>query len=194
MWNVPAAVKSARSIVALPDRRSNVRSAKKYSSPPTTVCFPARTAFPSSPCVRRSVRNAAPPLSPGAPAAGKDDGDLSAEAGVAVYRPSAMNYFWSILLGIITLPVFFGIFILLRVVIEVCCTRYELTTHRIIVRKGWIAKMCNEIWVKDMRAVNFTQGIWQRIIGVGDIAVGTAASEGMEIRITGIAKPLQLGW
>ena len=109
-------------------------------------------------------------------AIGRDD--LSTEKSVNIYHPSALNYLWSIILGIILLPVAIGLFILLFILIEIKCTSYELTSHRIIIRKGWIAKAQNEIWIKDMRAVNLVQSIWQRIIGVGDIAIGTAASAG----------------
>jgi|GEM_PF-1453908 len=118
-----------------------------------------------------------------------DRDDLSTERRVNVYHPSAMNYFWSIILGIILLPVVIGPFILLYILIDIKCTSYELTTHRIIIRKGWIAKEQNEIWIKDMRAVNLVQSIWQRIFGIGDIAIGTAASAGTEINIAGIADP-----
>ena len=103
-----------------------------------------------------------------------------------------MNYLWSIILGIILLPVVVGIIILLYILIEIKGTSYELTSHRIIIRRGWIAKMQNEIWIKDMRAVNLVQSIWQRIIGVGDIAIGTAASAGTEINIVGIANPTEV--
>ena len=132
------------------------------------------------------------PLSPNAGNAGRGGSswdDLSTEKSVKVYHPSAMNYLWSIILGIILLPVVIGLFILLYILIEVKCTSYELTSHRIIIRKGWIAKEQNEIWIKDMRAVNLVQSIWQRIIRVGDIAIGTAASAGTEINIIGIANP-----
>ena len=118
--------------------------------------------------------------------------DLSSETGIKIYHPSPMNYFWSIILGIILLPVVVGLFILLFILIEIKCTSYELTSHRIIIRRGWIAKMQNEIWIKDMRAVNLVQSIWQRIIGVGDIAIGTAASAGTEINIVGIANPTEV--
>lgn len=132
------------------------------------------------------------PLSPNAENAGfREIGrdDLSTEESVKVYHPSAMNYLWETILGVILLPALIGLFILLYILIDIKCTSYELTTHRIIIRKGWIAKIQNEIWIKDMRAVNLVQGVWQRIIGVGNIAIGTAASAGTEINITGIANP-----
>ena len=118
--------------------------------------------------------------------------DIASEKIIAVYHPSAMNFLWAILCGIITIPLLIGVFILIYICIEIYCTSYELTTHRVIVRKGWIAKNQNEIWIKDMRGVNFNQTIWQRIIGVGDISIGTAASAGNEIFIVGIADPAKV--
>ncbi|MBE6387142.1 MAG: hypothetical protein E7045_03615 [Lentisphaerae bacterium] len=118
--------------------------------------------------------------------------DISHEQKVKIYRPGVMNYLWHILLGVITTPMIFGIVILLWVVIEITCTRYELTTHRIIVRRGFISRMQNEIWIRDIRAMNFIQGIWQRIIGVGNISVGTAATAGAEISIAGVSNPYEI--
>ncbi len=135
------------------------------------------------------------PLSNGAKNANSEENnwnDLSAEQKIKTYHPSPMNYLWSIILGIILLPVVAGIIILLFILIEIKCTSYELTSHRIIIRRGWISKVQNEIWIKDMRAVNLVQSIWQRIIGVGDIAIGTAASAGTEINIIGIANPAEV--
>ena len=37
--------------------------------------------------------------------------DISSEVSIAVYHPSALNYFWGIILGLITIPVFLiGVF------------------------------------------------------------------------------------
>lgn len=118
--------------------------------------------------------------------------DFSEEQEIDVLHPSAMHYFWEILLGIVTIPVVIGVFILLYILIEIKCTCYTLTTHRIIVKQGWIAKEQTEIWIRDMRGVNLEQSIWQRIVGIGDVAIGTAASAGTEIHITGIADPAEM--
>ena len=40
-----------------------------------------------------------------------------------------------------------------------------------------------------MRGANLVQGIWQRLIGVGNISVGTAATAGTEICMAGIRNP-----
>lgn len=115
--------------------------------------------------------------------------DISKEEDIMVCQPSAMNYLWTIIFGIITIPAFIGLVILIYVLIEINFTRYRITTMRVLVKRGWISKYQNEIWIKDMRAVNLNQGIWQRIIGVGNIAIGTAATSGTEINMIGIADP-----
>ena len=118
--------------------------------------------------------------------------DSADEKVCAVFHPSAINYLGLILLGILTIPLVIGLILLLAVIIVIKCTSYELTTRRIIVRKGLIAKYQDEIWIKDMRAVNLKQGVWQRIFGIGDIEIGTAASAGTEIRIAGISNPSEI--
>lgn len=115
--------------------------------------------------------------------------DLSEEKEIMVCHPSAMNYLGGILLGLLTCMVLIGFLILLYIWIDIHFTSYRITTQRIIVRQGWIAKYQNEIWIKDMRGANLTQGIWQRIIGVGNISIGTAATAGAEICMKGIANP-----
>ena len=115
--------------------------------------------------------------------------NTSEEKEILVCHPSAMNYLWGIIFGILTLPVVIGIFILLFVWIEIHYTSYRITNLRIIVRRGLIAKFQNEIWIKDMRGANLVQGIWQRLIGVGNISVGTAATAGTEICMAGIRNP-----
>lgn len=116
-------------------------------------------------------------------------GNISDEQTCSVYHPSAISYLGEIVLGILTLPIVIGLPILLYVIVVIKYTSYELTTHRIIVRKGMISKYQDEIWIKDMRGVNLKQDLWQRIVGVGDIEIGTAASAGTEIRIAGIKNP-----
>lgn len=115
--------------------------------------------------------------------------DFASEKEVMLCRPSAMNYLWAIILGIVTCLIIIGIFILLYVWIEMHYTTYRITTLRIIVRRGWIGKLQNEIWIKDMRAVNLVQGIWQRFLGVGNILIGSAATAGTEISMIGISNP-----
>ena len=120
---------------------------------------------------------------------GRNVDDLSPEMDITAIQPEAMNYLWFIVFGVLTIAVGLGIYILITTLIEIYCTKYILTSRRIIIKKGWISKTQNEIWIKDMRAANLMQGMWQRLIGTGNIAIGTAASAGTEINIVGIRNP-----
>ena len=118
-----------------------------------------------------------------------NNNDITQEKPIAIYTPAAINYFWIIILGIIFTPVFLiGLFIIIAVIIELKCTTYEMTTHRIIIKRGWISKIRNEIWIKDMRGVNLVQGIWQSAFNIGNIEIGTAA-DSTEITMVAIKKP-----
>ncbi|UDQ97426.1 PH domain-containing protein [Lentisphaerota bacterium WC36G] len=115
--------------------------------------------------------------------------DEGPEKEIMVCQPQAMNYFWNIVIGGLLTPVLIGIPVLVQALIEIKCTYYHITTKRIIIKKGLINKRQNEIWIKDMRGANMNQNFWQRIVKVGNISIGTAATSGSEISIVGIANP-----
>lgn len=119
-------------------------------------------------------------------------GDNTEEETIAVYHPATINFFWWILLGIVTIPFIAGIVLLIYLWIVIHFTKYELTTKRIIMKRGLISIRQDEIWIKDMRGVIYNQTFWQRIFHIGDIAIGTAASDVMEIYIMGIADPADI--
>lgn len=133
--------------------------------------------------------------------------DISDEKELAVYSPSVMGFLLVIIF--ITIPLFcfgaflslisvtvgiismlLGLVLFIFLVFSLRCTHYKITTHRIIVICDWfIAKSQREIWIKDMRGASMSQGIWQRIVGVGNIAIGTAATAGTEISMISIKNP-----
>jgi len=128
----------------------------------------------------------------GAPLANSNIDDIQDEQDIMLFHPSAMNYFWVVLLGIILVPLIIGILILLWTWIEIHFTTYRITNLRIIVIRGWIARVQKEVWIKDMRGASMGQTFWQRILGIGDIAIGTAATAGTEISMCGIANPQEV--
>ncbi len=117
-----------------------------------------------------------------------DDRPPQAEKEETLYEvnPAAMYFFGDILLGILLIPVLIGIFMLINALIEINCTLYTVTTKRVIVNTGWLNKKQVEIWIKDMRAVNIQRSLWERIVGVGSVSIGTAATAGTEIGMRGL--------
>ena len=108
-------------------------------------------------------------------------------------HPAALNYLADIIVGIILIPVFLiGVFILVSVWIKICRTSYTITNRRIIITSGWLSKEQHEIWIKDMRGASMSQGMLQRLFGLGNVAIGTAATGGTEIMMIGVAGPQEI--
>ncbi len=111
------------------------------------------------------------------------------EQTIFTLHPDPMYFCLDIILGVILIPVIIGIFMLISVYIKRHFTVYRVTNKRVIVNTGWLNKRQVEIWIKDMRGVNLQQDLWERIIGTGSVAIGTAATAGTEIHINGIRNP-----
>lgn len=139
---------------------------------------------------------------------------ISGESVVFVARPSKLNYMFSFLFGgVLALlglvgvvaalssagghgvgmvaPSFvmlvIGVIVLLKAIIRILASQYTVTNKRIISKNGLISVRISEVWINDIRGVNFSRSLWQALIGTGNIVIGTAATGGAEIVITGVA-------
>lgn len=83
----------------------------------------------------------------------------------------------------------FGWFVV-RPVIDWWMTRYVLTSERLITRKGLIAQSGIEIPLERITNVNFSQSVWERFLGAGDLLVESAGTTGQS-RFTNIPRPDQ---
>jgi hypothetical protein len=70
---------------------------------------------------------------------------------------------------------------------------YLIGVNRLVHKKGRLSFAYNVPVVRfeDIRAVNVVQDFWGRILGYGDILVGTSAQLGNEIIISGVKHPDQ---
>lgn len=76
--------------------------------------------------------------------------------------------------------------------IRVHSKRYTITNNRIITCEGWIAQRQWEILIDDIRGIELTQSFYERLIGVGHLTIGTAATADAEIFIDHIAHPKEV--
>jgi membrane protein YdbS with pleckstrin-like domain len=67
-------------------------------------------------------------------------------------------------------------------------TTYLLTTERIIVRQGMIARSGTEIPLENIVNVLFSQTVLERMLGYGDLVIESAGSQGQS-RLTDIPDP-----
>ena len=70
-------------------------------------------------------------------------------------------------------------------------TNFVLTSDRLITRSGVIAKQSKEIPLERINDVTFTQSIFERMLGAGDLMVESAGERG-QTRITAVRNPEQM--
>lgn len=104
-------------------------------------------------------------------------------------HPAKMSHLKDFVLGIILLPILVGLYFLCRAFINIYSTEYSITTKTIAVKMGLFSVRKTEIRIADIRGVEINRTFWQRIIGTGTIAIGTAATATAEIYITDVAEP-----
>ena len=68
-------------------------------------------------------------------------------------------------------------------------TRYVITSERLHIRKGILAKKTQETRVQRVQNVNTQQSFFQRIMQVGTVDFDTAGSDDSEFRFVGVANP-----
>jgi len=85
--------------------------------------------------------------------------------------------------GTVTLYVSIAVFLaalwfIVRPLVNWWTTRYVLTTERLITRTGLIAKSGVEIPLERITNVNFSQSVFERMLGAGDLLIESAGSAG----------------
>ncbi len=67
-------------------------------------------------------------------------------------------------------------------------SHFVVTTDRVIHRSGWFAKRSMEIPLENISDVRFSQGVFERMIGAGDLVLESAGEFGQET-FTNIRRP-----
>jgi uncharacterized membrane protein YdbT with pleckstrin-like domain len=108
-------------------------------------------------------------------------------------RPAWRNYWFAILIGVLSLPVYgLGIFILLWVLFQRLGNRFYIEKSKIESRAGIISKDLRSIRLENLRDVHMKQSVMQRIFSVGDIAFSSSGQSTQEVVFSGIAHPQAL--
>ncbi|HZP45413.1 MAG TPA: PH domain-containing protein [Candidatus Binataceae bacterium] len=68
-------------------------------------------------------------------------------------------------------------------------TSWSLTSDRLIERRGTFANRRREMELADVRSIEVDQSFFQRLLGLGDVAVASAASAEFLIRLSDIPNP-----
>ena len=84
--------------------------------------------------------------------------------------------FWATLAAGLALFVWWPI----RDFVRYATSHFVVTSDRVIHREGWIAKHSMEIPLEAINDVRFKQGVFERMIGAGDILISSASERGTE--------------
>jgi membrane protein YdbS with pleckstrin-like domain len=89
-------------------------------------------------------------------------------------------------------PLALGVLLLLLLWIRVKSCSYRLTTQRLFVRLGWLAKHVNELELYRVKDVVVDQGGLQRLLCYGTITVLSADDTTPEAGLVGISSPTKV--
>jgi membrane protein YdbS with pleckstrin-like domain len=90
------------------------------------------------------------------------------------------------------IPLAFGVLLLLLLWIRVKSCSYRLTTQRLFVRRGWLARHVNELELYRVKDVVVDQKGLQRLLGYGTITVLAADDTTPEVDLVGISGPTKV--
>lgn len=65
----------------------------------------------------------------------------------------------------------------------------RITSVRSLLKRGIISRQTSEVRHSDVRNIQVDQNIYQRLVGVGDIAISSSGQDDLEIDIDGIPNP-----
>jgi len=94
-------------------------------------------------------------------------------------------------LGILTFVVIVAITIVAGFIKRVA-TVYTITDHRLNIKVGIIARKVQETRLQRVQNVNYDQGVYERIMQIGDVEFTTAGTDESNFVFAGVAQPEQV--
>ena len=94
-------------------------------------------------------------------------------------------------LGIVTFVVIVAITILVGFVKRVA-TVYTITDRRLNIKVGIIARKVRETRLQRVQNVNYGQGVYERLMRIGDVEFTTAGTDESNFVFAGVAQPEQV--
>lgn len=101
------------------------------------------------------------------------------------------NHPLGFIIAVLLVPVAVGIIILLWWYLQCKSTKLEFVGNDLVLEEGLLSKSRTELNVERIRTVNVYQSFFNRIFGVGKIAIYTAGDD-PEIEVAGLPNPNDL--
>lgn len=94
-------------------------------------------------------------------------------------------------LGILTFAVVLGVTVLAGFVKRLA-TVYTVTDRRLNIKHGIVARKVQETRLQRVQNVNYNQGVYQRVMQIGDVDFDTAAGDDYNFVFAGVSQPEQV--
>jgi len=110
---------------------------------------------------------------------------VDSQAVLMEVRRSWWNYGWHLLFFWLLFPLFIALYRRHSFVMRIY-------SDRVSIEEGFWAKECSEFFIKDIRSIDVRQGIWGRLVDIGDITISTAATVEAAEAALGVSRPKQI--
>jgi uncharacterized membrane protein YdbT with pleckstrin-like domain len=114
-----------------------------------------------------------------------EDNHVDEDEIILQVQPSWWNFFWHLVFFFLIVPLIIALW-------QRASLKIKVYSDRIVFEKGVLSKDVKEIFCADVRTIDVRQSFWQRIIGIGDIALATSGTSGYEEEAHGIPDPMGL--
>ena len=125
-------------------------------------------------------RSGAAILSPKIQASAADAADT--QSVLLEVRPSWWNFGWHLLFFWLLIPLLIALYRRHSFVMRIY-------SDRVSVEEGFWSKETSEFFIKDIRSIDVRQGVWGRLVGIGDVTISTAATVDAAEEARGVAQP-----
>ena len=112
------------------------------------------------------------------------------ETAIFELKPAYRAHIGLLVWGVLLAPVGIGLILLARAWYLVASTRYRLTSQRLFAQTGLIAKNVEEVELFRVKDVTLSQGVLDRLLGVGTVTVLSTDDTAPELDLAGIRDPL----
>jgi uncharacterized membrane protein YdbT with pleckstrin-like domain len=110
---------------------------------------------------------------------------VDSQAALLEVRPSWWNFGWYLLFSWLLVPLFMALYWRHSFVMRIY-------SDRVSVEEGFWSKASSEFFIKDIRSIDVRQGVWGRLVGIGDITISTAATVDAAEEARGVSQPKQI--
>jgi uncharacterized membrane protein YdbT with pleckstrin-like domain len=92
--------------------------------------------------------------------------------------------------GLVTMVAVVGVaLVLLAGFLKRIATSYTITNRRLHIRRGIVSRTIQETRLERVQNVNYHQGVFQRLLQIGDVDFDTAAGDDYNFVFAGVSEP-----